>query len=111
MENMKIDRVAKRDAKDVMRFLKKHNPIFYNGINKDIRTWFLTYKYNAEIGEPRITGIHNAVFIEDWYQREPCVCSYCGMPERDPKHRINANYCSYCGAKIVERQKNYEKIK
>ena len=46
MENMKIDRVAKRDAKDVMRFLKKHNPIFYNGINKDIRTWFLTYKYN-----------------------------------------------------------------
>ena len=105
---MKIDRVTKRDAKGVMRFLKKYNPSFYNGINFDIRKWFIDYRENAEVGQPHITGIHNAVFIEDGYLKEPCVCSYCGTPERDREHRINANYCSYCGAKIVERG-NYEK--
>ena len=103
MENMKIDRRLKRDAKNVMRFLKKHNPCFYNQITHDVRKWFIDYCENAETGGPQINSTHNAVFIEDGYQKEPCVCSYCGTPERDPEHQKNANYCSYCGARIVER--------
>ena len=105
MKNMKIDRVAERVAKRIRRFLKKYNPYFYNGINWDLRKWFLEYSANAETGAPQIRSTHIAIFIEDGYQNEPCVCSYCGTPERDPEHRENANYCSYCGARI-ERGNN-----
>ena len=103
MENTKIDYETARCARLTMRFLKKYNPVFYNRINDGIKQWFLNYCENADTGEPKVTGTNTAVFIEDGYQNEPCVCSFCGEPERDAEHQKNANYCAYCGAKIIKR--------